>query len=134
MKKGSNMPDGRVMLEVGASDDLNREYHFSIEFFVFQEDGSYIAYCPALDISSSGETFNDAISGFYEMFQLHVECCVENKTLYDDLLAHGWKMRKSNITPPRFSTLMRKPEMKKLMNGNIGFEKVVVPARIPAFA
>ena len=110
MKKGSNMPDGRVMLEVGASDDLNREYHFSIEFFVFQEDGSYIAYCPALDISSSGETFNDAISGFYEMFQLHVECCVENKTLYDDLLAHGWKMRKSNITPPRFSTLMRKPE------------------------
>lgn len=66
-----------------------KEYRFKIEFLVFQEDGTYIAYCPALDISSSGESFNEAVGNFYEMFQLHIECCIENNTLHDDLLAHG---------------------------------------------
>lgn len=74
------------------------------------------------------------VGNFYEMLQLHIECCVESGTLHDDLLAHGWKMRKRDIVPPTFSVLMKKPEMKKLMTGNIDFEKVVVPARIPAFA
>lgn len=131
-KKGK--PSTGLRLKATANDNLDREYRFSIEFFIFQDSGLYIAYCPSLDISTSGKTFNEAVGNFYEMFQLHIECCVESGTLHDDLLAHGWKMRKRDIVPPAFSVLMKKPEMKKLMTGNIGFEKVVVPARIPAFA
>ena len=107
------------------------EYRFSLEFFVFQENGLQIAYCPSLDISTSGTTFNEAVGNFYEMFQLYIECCVENNTLHDDLLAHGWKVQKKQMLPPTFAVLMRKPEMQKLMKGNIGYEKVVAPARIP---
>ncbi len=130
-----NAQGGKVKLEAVASDAAtNREYRFSIEFFVFQENGAYIAYCPSLDLSSSGATFNDAVSQFYEMFQLHIECCTANHTLHDDLLAHGWRMQRQQLLPPTFATLMKKPEMKRLMNGNIGFEKIVAPARIPAFA
>ena len=104
-----------------------------MEFFIFQEDGLYISYCPSLDLSSSGETFNEAISNFYEMLQLYIECCIDSGTLHDDLVAHGWRLEREDIRPPKFAILMRKPEMKRLMEGGIGFEKIVAPARIPAF-
>lgn len=110
------------------------EYHFLIEFFVFQEEQAYIAYCPALDLSTCAETYNEAIGNFYEMFQLHIETCLENGTLQEDLLAHGWKLRKKNIQPPTFTLLMKKPEMKKLLNSRINFERIVAPARIPVIA
>lgn len=126
--------NNKLLLKANAVDNASTEYHFSIEFFIFQEDGNYVAYCPALDISTCASTYNDAISSFYEMFQLHVECCVESGTLYDDLLAHGWKLKKKNIQPPTLVSMMKKPEVKKLFSSNINFERVVAPARIPALA
>ena len=129
-----NMAD-KLLLQVGATDSSLVEYRFEIEFYIFrQEDGVYIAYCPALDISTSAATYNDAISSFYEMFQLHIECCVESGTLNEDLLSHGWKVTKKSITPPSFRALMKKPEMKKLMESHVGFERIVAPARIPVHA
>ena len=124
----------KVLLKTSAIDNAMTEYHFSIEFYIFQEEGSYIAYCPALDLSTCAATYNEAISNFYEAFQLYIECCVESGTLYEDLDEHGWKLQKSNITPPKFTVLMKKPEMKKLMNSNISYERVVTPARIPVMA
>lgn len=118
---------------VGAHDKDNVEYKFNVEFYVFMEDGMYISYCPSLDISTSGVTFNEAIGNFYEMLQLHVETCIECNTLKEDLLAHGWSVSDDTLLPPAFMTLMEKPDMKKLMQGGIGFEKIVTPARIPAF-
>lgn len=76
----------KVLLSTSA-DDTQNEFRFSIEFFVFQENGDYIAYCPSLDLSSSGGTFNEAVGNFYEAFQLYVECCVESGTLVADLVA-----------------------------------------------
>ena len=124
----------KLILKAEAKDNAATEYRFSLEFYIFREDGNYIAYCPALDLSTCAETYNDAISSFYEMFQLHVECCVETGTLHDELLAHGWKFRKKSILPPAFTVLMKKPEMKKLLGSNLSFERVVAPARIPALA
>lgn len=131
---GTTNTDKKVRLQVEAADNLRREYHFSIEFFVFVENGIYIAYCPSLDISTSAENFNEAISNFYEMFQSHMDWCITNNTLWADLSAHGWRVKKREIVPPKFSQLMRKPEMKRLMDSRIGFEKVVSPVRIPAMA
>lgn len=128
------IPNKKVRLQISASDDKSRkEYSFDIEFFVFREKDRYIAYCPSLDISTSGENFNDAIGNFYEMFQLHIECCLEAGTLYEDLIAHGWKIKKKSMSPPSFHSLMKQPEMKSLMEGNIGYEKVVAPVKVPAF-
>ena len=124
-----------IRLKARAQDEDNRsEYRFQIEFLVFQENGVYVSYCPALDISSSGKSFNEAIGNFYEMFQLHIECCIENNTLHDDLLAHGWVLDKEDVFPPKFSSLVRKKELQRLLNGSFGFEKVVGSVRIPAFA
>lgn len=116
MKKGAK---NRITVGSDTNNGQQSEYRFSLEFFVFQENGLQIAYCPSLDISTSGATFNEAVGNFYEMFQLYIDCCVENNTLHDDLLAHGWKVQKKQMLPPTFSVLMRKPEMKKLMKGRI---------------
>lgn len=128
-------PNTKVRMRVEARDEMGQQdYRFSIEFIVFQENNVYVAYCPALDISSSGKNFNEAVGNFYEMFQLHIECCIENHTLHEDLLAHGWVLNKKNITPPKFSSLLKKKEVSRVLNGNFGFEKVVSPVRIPSFA
>ena len=121
----------KLILKTSAKDNAATEYRFQLEFYIFQENEVYIAYCPSLDISTSGDTFNDAVSNFYEMFQLHIECCIESGTLYDDLLAHGWKLKKKAIQPPTLLSMLKKPEMKKLFSSNISFERVVAPARIP---
>ncbi len=128
------MATQKVKIKAEAKRPDLSEYRFSLEFYVFKERHAYIAYCPSLDISTSGKDYNDAVANFYEMFQLHMEWCIENGTLYDDLIEHGWKIRKNGITPPTFSALAKKPEIKDLMNGGISFERIVTPARIPAFA
>lgn len=121
----------KLILKVEAKDDKDSEYRFRLEFYVFHENGAYIAYCPSLDLSTSGDTFNEAVGNFYECFQLHVECCVDYGTLRADLLAHGWKLKDKSIMPPTFSVLMKKPEMKRLMDSSLSFERVVTSARIP---
>jgi len=129
------MKNKSVILETSAIDRASgREFRFALEFYVFMQSGKYIAYCPSLDLSSSAESFNDAVSSFYEAFQLYVETCVEMGTLQQDLLGHGWKIKKNGVTPPKFTMLFKKPEMKRLLEGNVNYERLVTPVRIPAFS
>ncbi len=74
----------------------NRHHRFTIQYYIFKADGIYIAYCPALDMTSSGEDMNDVVKQFYEHFQLYVECCIEDGTLMDDLKSHGWLLLRKN--------------------------------------
>lgn len=124
----------KAILTTDANVGDKDSYHLSITFFVFQEAGRYISYCPSLDISSSGDTFNEALGNFYEMLQLHLDCLMEYGTLHEDLVQHGWTIKNKEIIAPTFRKLMSKPEMKKLMESDINFEKIVTPARIPTFA
>lgn len=78
-----------------------RYYRFELDTLVFKEDGNYIAYCPALDITEASDTFNSVISGFFQHFQLYTESCIEHCTLLNDLRAHGWKVDNEIITPPK---------------------------------
>lgn len=120
----------KLVLKVEATDHDLSEYRFSIEFYVFQEGEDYIAYCPSLDISSSGNDFNDAVANFYECFRTHVEWCVEHGTLIDDLIEHGWKKKKDTIMPPSFTAMLKKKEVRDLLGGRKAYEKVIVPAKV----
>ena len=106
-----------------------KEYRFSVGVYVYQDETGYIAYCPSIDLTTTGSTFNEAVANFYEAFQLHMECCIEYGTLWDDLQAHGWRITKSDLIPPKFSVLMKKEEMKRLMNSDKGYEKLIVPTK-----
>ncbi len=53
------------------------EYRFSLDLYVFEEgDNLFIAYCPSLDLTTSGKDFNDAVANFYECLGTHVDWCV----------------------------------------------------------
>ncbi len=108
-------------------------YHFQIEFYVYPDNDVYIAYCPSLDLVTSDKTFNEAISAFYEMFQLHMEYCIEAGTLHDDLIAHGWKVGKQQLTPPPPTFIMRQQGMKDLIANGKPFERIISSAQIPAY-
>lgn len=112
------------------ADNKSGCYKINIEFYVFADEGRYSAYCPSLDLATTGESFNEAVAAFYECFQLYIESCIEAGTLTDDLVAHGWRVTKSALHAPAFSRQLKNPEMKRLFNLGIGFEKIVAPAEI----
>lgn len=110
-----------------------KEINLSVSFFVFSDKTNIIAYCPSLDLSTSGKTEEEAEANFHEMLQLYVECEIESNTLHQDLMAHGWSVQRRGITPPTFHNLMRKPDMKRLMNSDSNFKRTKTIAKIPAF-
>lgn len=122
----------KVHLNTEALVNKTDSYRFNIEFYIYEDGGVFMAYCPALDLATSGKTYIDAVTNFYECFQLYVETCLEFGTLHDDLIAHGWKMTAKTVAPPSYTTLMRKPEMKRLMQDGISFQRIVSPAFVPA--
>ncbi len=80
------------------------EYRFSIEYYIFREGDNLIAYCPSLDISTSGKDYGDAVKNFFERFQIYVETCLELGTLVGRsarprLESHREKTYSANIQP-----------------------------------
>lgn len=109
----------------------DNEYRFSIEYYIFVENGDYIAWSPSLDICTSGNTYSEAVANFYECFELYAEYWIEHGTLEQDLKEHGWTIRNWQLKPPSQQVLMRKPKMKELYANNVSFERVVSPMRLP---
>lgn len=102
----------------------NRQHRFNIQYYIFKSEGLYLAYCPALDMTSSGEDMNDVIKQFYEHFQLYVECCIEENTLIDDLKSHGWKIKGVKLYQPTFNELLEKPDFRALMESDTEYERL----------
>nr|WP_320059262.1 hypothetical protein [uncultured Bacteroides sp.] len=67
--------------------------HAKLEMYLFQEDDSFIVYCPALDLSAYGDSEEEAKKAFDKTFELHILYCLRKKTLYEDLKNHGWNIR-----------------------------------------
>lgn len=125
----------QVCLHAEAYDyDAHNTYKFHIEFFVFQDTYNstlYNAYCPSLELATTGRSVKEAIANFYECFQLHVEGCIEMGTLFEDLEAHGYKITKEAVTPPPFKKALSTPEMKKVIGNFIDYHRLSVPVCIP---
>jgi len=72
---------------------------------VFQEADSYLAYCPALNLSTYGDSISDAKIAFEDVFDAYLQDCTRMGTLEKDLRAHGWEMHMSvgkyEVTQPK---------------------------------
>lgn len=66
--------------------------HILANVLTFREGGYYVAYCQAIDLSSTGKTTAEAVRNLCEAFGLYAEYTLENGTLLDDLEGHGWKV------------------------------------------
>ena len=58
---------------------------------ILQESDKYIAYTPALDLSTFGSTSEEARSRFEELLDIFFEELVEMGTLEEVLQTCGWK-------------------------------------------
>lgn len=80
-------------------------YRLKIPVEFFQEGKAIIAYCPILDLSTSGSTLANAQRNFREAVDLWVESCIEMGTLDQALQELGWTKKKTDnnvrMVPPR---------------------------------
>jgi predicted RNase H-like HicB family nuclease len=64
----------------------------TIPVVFFREEEVFIAHCPVLDLSTCGETYDEALNNFNEALSLFFEECIEKGTLPKVLEASGWKL------------------------------------------
>ncbi len=67
---------------------------------VLKEEGRYVAYTPALDLSTSGESEMQVKQRFGEAVRLFFEELVKMGTLDEVLSELGWKKLERNWQPP----------------------------------
>lgn len=108
------------------------KFQFDVDVYIFKEEGHLTAYCPSLDLATTGTDFQDAVKNFYECLQLHLECCMEMGTFEEDLKEHGWKISTKRVVPPSFRTQLHRPQLSALMQSNTNYERISAPVRIAA--
>jgi len=67
---------------------------------VFKEGKDYIAFTPALDLSTSASTYEKAKERFNEAVSIFVEETTKQGTLGENLKNLGWKKVQKKWTPP----------------------------------
>ena len=75
-------------------------YKFALPVSIIKEDKSFIAYSPALDLSTVGDTFEEAQERFSEAVQVFFEEITEKGTLDDALAELGWRKHNKELIPP----------------------------------
>lgn len=72
----------------------------SLPVTIFKEGKSYVAYSPALDLSTCASTYKKAQKNFSEVVSIFIEELIEMGTLEVILRELGWQKVKSNWQPP----------------------------------
>jgi len=73
---------------------------FSLPVSILREGKKYIAYTPALDLSTSGDTFDQAKKRFDEIVHLFFEEIVKKNTVEEVLTELGWQRINTKWNPP----------------------------------
>jgi len=73
---------------------------FNIPVSILKEGKKYIAYTPALDLSTSGDNYEQAKKRFEEIANIFFEEIIKKGTLEDVLTDLGWKKIQANWKPP----------------------------------
>lgn len=75
-------------------------FSFNLPVVVLKEGKRYVAYSPALDLSSSGKTFERAKENFTEAAKLFFEEVWRKGTVDQSLGELGWQKVKKEWKPP----------------------------------
>ena len=67
---------------------------------ILKEGNVFIAYSPAIEVSTVGETFEEAQQRFEEAANIFFEEIIENKTFEEALLELGWQKEDKHLCPP----------------------------------
>lgn len=80
---------------------LNNKLSFNLPVLITKQNKRFVAYTPALDISTSGKSEKDVQAKFITLASLFLEEIIEAKTAENVLSELGWKKVQKNWTPPK---------------------------------
>ena len=69
-----------------------------IEIVIVEEDKYFVAYCPALELSSYGDSKEDALKAFHKEVDIFIKETTKRGTLEKYLLKNGWRLQKNPET------------------------------------
>jgi len=75
-------------------------FQASLPVTFLREGDQFVAYTPALDLSTSGDTFEQAKKRFSEIVGIFFEECLRMGTLDTVLFDLGWHKQNSEWNPP----------------------------------
>lgn len=111
----------------------NDKINIRLEILLFEEDNVYIAYSPALDISACGNSEEEAKQEFGEVLEEYLKYCLNKKTIFDDLRAHGWIIKsKKRIKAPADEKLLQLNETYRDIKENKQYKTIQREIAIPA--
>jgi len=67
---------------------------------IFREGKYFVAYTPALDLSTSGKSFEEVKRRFDELVKIFFEEIIKNGTLPEVLQELGWRKIEKTWSPP----------------------------------
>ena len=79
----------------------SKQFSFNIPIVITKQGKRFVAYTPALDISTSGKTEKDVKVKFFELVSIFLEEIFEAGTQKEVLLELGWKRIEKKWTPPQ---------------------------------
>ncbi len=82
-------------LDVVVRPDGGAEYIFTLGGVLFEEDGAWVSYCQALDLSTCGKSAEEALDRTSEAVALFIRSCLEHGTLHKTLRDLNWDVREN---------------------------------------
>ncbi|MBS1902140.1 MAG: hypothetical protein JSS75_00355 [Bacteroidetes bacterium] len=109
----------------------------NLNLISFQEDGTYIVYSAAMDMSGYGKTESEALESFKIALEEFVRYTMAKKTIFEELARLGWSISgktKKTAFPPSFETLQeRNPHFQQIIE-SVPHTVIRQPIRIPQYA
>ncbi len=78
----------------------NINIQFGLPVSILKEGDSFVAYTPALDLSTSGVSFEDVQKNFIEAVNIFFEELIEMGTINEVLAELGWQKDNDQFIPP----------------------------------
>jgi predicted RNase H-like HicB family nuclease len=79
----------------------HRMLKVSVPVFLIEEDAQWVAWCPALEVSSYGDTEEEAKQAFEDAVEIFIEETAQRGTLEKELLRMGWTLASADYYPPQ---------------------------------
>lgn len=76
-------------------------FNFSLPVTILKEGKFFVVYTPALDLSTSAESFNEVKKRFEEVVHIFFNELIEKKTLDKVLTDLGWQKMQKSWSPPK---------------------------------
>lgn len=80
---------------------MKSQFFYSLPVTIFREGKAYVAYTPALDLSTAGKTEAQAKKMFAEAIEIFFEELSEMGTLERVLKELGWTNVRGSLQPPK---------------------------------